>query len=209
MTSFRINHHRVVLDCDGVLLDFDRGFSTVGQEVLGRPVAKVCGAYELDVRYGLSQAERNRVWDALDDHPLGWAGMHPLPGAAEAARFLKAMGLEIHLVTGIEQRHSANRIANLLSHQIDVDGIDCVGHGRASKAHHLMRLAPFMYVEDRLALLKESEFVPERVWVDHKDDQHGHVVDETIIHVSSLAQWVSQWSLRHGRPFAFDRKPAP
>lgn len=198
MSYLKINDDLAVVDCDGVLLDFDRCYARVAADTLGRPVPKVCNQYVLHRRYGLTQAEAKRVWAALEDHELGWSGLRPLPGAAEAVAKLRAHGLRVHVVTAIEDRFAPARLANLLGHGIQVDGIDCVGDPTASKAGVIARLAPGMYVEDRLRLLHEAPFVPDRVWVDHADTQDGFEVTEEIIRVASLAKWVDQWAIRHG-----------
>lgn len=190
---FKVNPYRLAFDCDGVLLNFDHGFGQVASDALGRPVIKQNNAYELHLRYQLTETEMARVWSALDDHPQGWAGMNPLQGAREAVAYFKAKGFEIHVVTGIEPRLSETRVANLLAHSMPIDGIVCVGNGKASKAEHLRSLGPVMFVDDRLFLLKEAPFVPHRVWVDHQDDQHGHLLEDPIVQVSSLAHWAQMW----------------
>lgn len=201
----KIDDSRVVLDVDGVLLDFDDGFSKVGAEVLGRPVIRRTRFFDLTVRYGLTPAELANVWSAMDDHPCGWSSIQLLPGASEAFQMLKSHGRSIHLVTGIPQKLAETRLANFALHGLSPDSIDCVGDGKASKLEHVLKHAPGMFVDDRLRLLYESDFVPNRVWVDHGDDQDGHVVDESIIRVESLLQWVKQWTLssRPARKFPY------
>lgn len=209
MTITRVNPYCAVLDCDGVILDFDLCFHAVANDVLGFRVEKVSNSYDLSARYGLTKDQRARVWDALDDHPLGWGGMSPFPGAIEAAKKLKAQGLEIHVVTGIEPCHAQRRIANLLAHDLAIDGIECVGHGKVSKSVHIQRLAPIMYVEDRLHLLKEVDFVPHRAWVDLKDEQDDPHLTSPIVQVNSLAHWVDEWTQYHSPTVSNKRKFQP
>lgn len=192
----RVNENRAVFDCDGVVLNFDRGFSQVAGDVLKRPVPKVCNSYDLGLRYNLTPKEFAFAWDALDDHPLGWAGFEPLPGAVKAVEQFKADGFEVIIVTGIEDRLSEKRLANFLLHNLPVDGLECVGHGTASKAENLTRLAPLMYVEDRLHLLYECPFVPHRGWVDQQDEQAGHEWNDSVTRVSGLAEWADHWKAR-------------
>ena len=193
MSYLKINQHRAVIDCDGVLLDFDRSFCKVACDTLGRNVAKACSAYSLDQRYGLSKAEFARVWDAMDDHPSGWSGLEILPGAREAIHRLRGYGMEIHMVTGIESHRAQARLENLALHGLEIDSLECVGNGTASKADKVAKIAPVMFVDDRLHLLHESPFVPDRVWIDHGDEQAGYVVTEEIIRSTSLLGWVEQW----------------
>lgn len=195
-----INARAAVLDVDGVLIDFDGNFAAIASEVLGRAVSKVCNDYSLRKRYALTEEEFADAWSALETHPNGWGNMPMIPGAVEAVHRLQNHGYTIHLVTGIDACHSEARLQNLRQNSVEVDSIDCVGRGQNSKAEHLHRLRPIMYVEDRLALLNESEHVPYRVFIDHGDTQDGHVVHEDLIHVRSLAQWVDHVDRLHGGP---------
>lgn len=201
-----ISENAAAVDVDGVLLDFDRAFATVGSSALGRPLIKRNTSYYLAERYGLGPAEVSRVWAAMDDHPMGWQGMPLLPGAANAMSRLKRLGLNLHIVTGINERLVQTRLANLLAHSIEVDSIDCVGEGHQSKVASLLKYRPIMFVDDRLRLLEEADFVPYRVWVDHGDTQDGHVVHEDIIHVRNLETWVNQFESIHS---SLSRNRAP
>lgn len=194
-----VHDHRIALDCDGVLLNFDQSFARVASDVLKRQVAKLNNRYELDTRYGLSMHDFQYAWDALDDHEHGWRNMILLPGAVEAVRTLQAQGASIHLVTGIHARLSEQRLANLLAHTIEVESIHCVGDGKSSKTSVLRDLKPVGFVDDRLFLLNEADFVPHRVWVDHDDDQHGHIPQSGITRVESLKTWVDDhWTPQLG-----------
>lgn len=190
----KIQQHVAALDGDGVVFNFDASFACVARDVLGRPVEKACPSYELNLRYHMTVEERDRVWSAMEDHPMGWSGLQLLPGALEAVTRLQKQGLEIHLVTGIRPNLAPKRLENLLKNGIGVTDIHCVGEGNQSKASVLQSLAPVMFVDDRLHLLHEVPFVPDRVWIDHGDDQAGHVVDESIVYAKSLKGWVDVWS---------------
>lgn len=205
MNRFSTNSHRFALDCDGVLLNFDHSFARVASEVLGREVVKLNNRYELETRYGLTSKDFQYAWDALDDHAHGWKNMMIIPGAVEAVATLRAQGASIHLVTGILDRHAESRLANLLAHTIEVEDIHCVGDGKSSKTSVLRDLKPVGFVDDRLFLLNDADFVPHRVWVDHADDQHGHVPSEGVVRVESLSAWVND----HWTPAFSQSSPSP
>jgi len=190
LSRFHAHDNRAALDCDGVLLNFDHSFARVASDVLRRPVTKLNNRYELEVRYGMTSKDFQYAWDALDDHEHGWRNMTILPGAVEAVQKLQQQGASIHLVTGIQSRLAEHRLANLLSHAIEVESIRCVGDGKASKTAVLRDLKPVVFVDDRLFLLNEADFVPYRAWVDHDDDQHGHTPGAGIARVESLLSWV-------------------
>lgn len=195
----RWNPNSVVLDVDGVVLDCDGGFAAVAVHVLGRPVSKVSNAYDLRLRYALTQGESDRVWDAMDDHPRGWRGFDVMPGARRAYFRLRSLGLDIHMVTAIPEARRALREECLERHGMLPDSLQCVGNYGASKEEAINSVRPIMVVDDRLWHLHEVPGVPYRVFVDHGDDQEGLVVDEEIIQVKSLDSWVDKWELLIGR----------
>ncbi len=204
-----VNEHRVALDCDGVLLNFDHSFARVASEALGRPVIKLNNRYELNDRYGLSDRDFQFAWDALDDHEHGWKNMAILPGAVESVARLREQGASIHLVTGIQNRLAECRLANLLAHAIEVESIHCVGDGKASKTAILRDLRPSVFVDDRLFLLNDADFVPHRAWVDHGDDQHGNRPGPGVVKVDSLHSWVHHHWNPQSSLSPIRRKPAP
>lgn len=187
----------IVLDVDGVLLDCDGAFARVAALVLARPVEKLCSAYNLTQRYGLTQDEVDRVWDDMNHHPHGWIGMPALPGAADAFAQLKAMDHEIHLVTAIPETLETMRWECLKGHGMIPHHIHCAGHHAASKSDIVRAIDPIMIVDDRLVHLHGADGVPHRVFVDHGDDQGGLVATAAMHRVSSLAEWV-QWWFHHG-----------
>lgn len=195
------NPNDVVLDADGVMFDCDGGFAAVASCVLQRPVSKVSRSYDMKQRYGLSAPDTERVWKAMVHHDAGWAGFDVLPGARNAFFRLKAMGCRIHMVTAIEEDIRHLREACLAMHGLLPDSIHCAGGMHASKAQIVQAINPIAMVDDRLNHLHAVPFVPNRVFVDNDDEQGPFVVDEDIIQVKSLQQWVSSWELCQGKPF--------
>lgn len=189
-----------VLHCDGVVLDLARGFAQTAGDAIGRPWRALNGDRRPGVRCGLSPSQEQRVWDAMDDHPLGWSDLKPLPGAPQALAKLRQHGMRVHLVVDERTRLTPARLDGLLQHGLHFDDLVCVSAETGATAGAVMALAPAMYVADRLAWLHRAPFVPERVWVDRGEAQDGHVVDETLVRVTRLAQWVEQWALRHSAP---------
>lgn len=185
------------LDADGVLLDFNGGFLQVAQEVLGRPLRQLSNAYRMSPRYGITQAERNQVWLEMIHHPSGWRNLPPIPGAIEAVARLRAWGLRIQVVTAIPTALIDLRMANFEQHGLVIDGIDCVGDA-PSKRPFLIPRRPLMFVDDRLSLVHEADFVPHAVWVNTGDDQESQGLHEGIVETSSLARWVEDFGRQHG-----------
>lgn len=187
----RVNPRTIVLDVDGVLLDFDAGMRTLGQRVLGRPLVPITRHFPLGQRYGLTQEEDRQMWGALVQD--GFRHLPMLPGADEAVRRLQDAGMAIHLVTGIAPTLASARLANLRDHGITVDGIVCVGHGLSRKDDALAQLAPIAFVDDRLNHLADAPFVPHRVWIDHGDEQYGQAASVATHRTTRLLDWVEHW----------------
>lgn len=181
----------IVLDCDGVILGFDHHFPVVAQHALGRnePLVRVNNEYNLALRYGLSKQELARVFDVFMEHDLGWRGLPLLEGADAVIADLRARGHAIHMVTGIDETHKELRLQNLLTYGIEVDAIHCVGVGHSSKEQVIRQIQPIAFVDDRLRLLRESSFVPHKVFIDHGDTQDGHEPGDDVHVCKSLAQW--------------------
>ena len=109
------------------------------------------------------------------------------------------MDCRIHLVTAIEENIRHLREACFALHGMVPDSIHCAGGMHAPKTAILQELNPFALVDDRLSHLHGAPFVPNRVFVDNDDEQGPFVVDEDIIHVRSLQQWVNAFELCRGQ----------
>jgi len=184
----------VALDVDGVLLDCDGAFCIVASHYLNRPLRMLNRAYELDVRYGITQQQVYEVFDEMKRHPSGWGGMPALQEAICAAKLLQENGYRVELVTAISHDLEEMRLACLKAHGFVPDAIHCAGHHTASKKAIVEAMNPIMIVDDRLKHLYDCDKVPYRVWVDHGDEQDGLTFDSSLLfRVRSLDQWVNQW----------------
>lgn len=192
----------IVLDVDGVCLDFDAGFSVVAESVLGRKLSNNKEEYDLCKKYGITKEEHDFVWKEMENHYSGWTGLPLMKDADVAFKFFKDNGFKIHLVTGIEECISGLRLQNLRNHNMIADSITCVGHGTASKMNYIKELNPVLFVDDRLQHINEASFVKNRVWVDLSRDQFGLKKDDATIRVNSMNEWVEQY----GQAFLEDLK---
>jgi phosphoglycolate phosphatase-like HAD superfamily hydrolase len=190
----------IVLDVDGVLLDCAGGFAKVAHLHFGLALPELNKSYDLGKRYGLTQAQADEVWEAMKHHEHGWRGFDVLPGARNAFFRLRSRNYAIHLVSAISEDLRDLRWDCLESHGMVPDSLHCVGAFDAPKEQVIQALNPIMVVEDRLSNLHDLPFVPNRVFVDHGDEQLGYVVHEDLIRVKSLSQWVDQWELSQGLP---------
>ncbi len=188
----------VAFDVDGVLLDCEKGFVVVATLMFKKKFTKLNNSYDFGLRYGLSDDQVYMVFEEMKNHPEGWGNLPVLPGAAEAFRKVKEYGCKIHLVSAIPESIRDLRLESLYNHGMVADSIHCAGHHLASKGDILIKLAPVVFVDDRLSHLYSAPFVNERVLIDNGDDQNGLVPTPEIALFDSLSSWVSDWSVRQG-----------
>ena len=180
----------IVLDADGVILDFESSFLAVAKRLLGREVALVTRKYELDLRYGMSVAEVDATW--VEFYSGGaFADIKPLPGAEQAVKALQDGGYRIHVVTGIPENHLDQRLENFAKFGFVPTSIHGVGHGRASKTPKIRSISPIAFVDDRLEHLHAVPETPNLVWIDHGDEQHPAPGGRVDYRTSSLVEWAA------------------
>jgi hypothetical protein len=189
----KVNKSLVASDLDGVVFDFYAGVKQFLEKLLDRELKIVSEkSYSIAPRYGLNDKEKELYNKNFFSSKL-WTNIPALPGAVEAINELIDMGNEIVYVTGVPESLMQYRIENLYKLGLNkIKTMECVGFGNACKNAALLKHMPFAYIDDRLDLLHNATFVPDRVWVDQGHEQNGFVVDENIIYVNSLKQWVNQ-----------------
>ena len=164
-----INPLSIILDTDGVILDFDKGYISAGQYLFDKEIKEVKKSWSLTEKYNLTVEEDNKIWDYFAKG--GWKNLPLIPGADEAFHELKSLGFSIHVVTGIRPEHSDMRLQNFSKYDLTPDSIDCVGHGSSSKTFAIQKYKPIALVDDRLQHINENLYVPNRCWIDLNDEQ--------------------------------------
>lgn len=168
----KINKNSISLDVDGVLLDFEKGFRNAIKIVTGKDLINTSNHYPLKQRYSnLSDNEHIAVWEYLDQG--GLADFPIYKGVDIVFNRLKHAGYEIHLVTGIWESSKDMRLDNLKKYNMIPDTIDCVGTGISDKDLALRKYNSNYFVDDRIQHLESAPFIPNRIWIDLKDDQMG------------------------------------
>ena len=189
------------LDADGVLLDCDKAFRQVGEDLLQRPLFIQNNAYAFHDRYGISKNDVHNVFDRMIDHPQGWRGMPLMPGADQAFLMLQEH-YDVHVVTAIPERLRAHREENLAAFGLYPTTIHCTGDFSSSKQAIMQQLRPIGFVDDRLWHLHEVDFIDHLVWVDLNHHQDGHVPHDRVYQTTSLLAWTQSWlapSVRRAR----------
>lgn len=182
----------IVLDVDGVILDFDKSFSIVAGRIFNNnrePLKQFSNSYNMNKRYNLSKEDVALVWKELEiEDNDGWDSMPLVTGADIAFKNLQSYGFKIHLITGIDDKFKEKRLCNLSKYGLTPDKIVCVGVG-APKIHELINSKPISFVDDRLQFLHEANIVPNRIWIDRNDEQNGYILHEDIVYAKSLLSW--------------------
>jgi hypothetical protein len=186
----------VVLDVDGVMVDYYAAIREVGSAVLGRVLVETSLAPSALHRFGLSEKEYGLVRERLYTHPRGWRNMTPLPGAVEAVRHLRSAGFDVVFLTACPMKARALREENLIGLGLSDCTVLCVEESDPdNKGAVLEALRPLAFVDDHLRMLHQAPFVPRRVWVDGgcevEWDAKGIPFDTAPFEITpDLATWV-------------------
>lgn len=143
---------RAVLDCDGVLVDYNSHFGEIYRMAFKKQLNIINPrAYHATEYWGvtLSKEEKQKFYAYFDK--FGWGTMPALKGAVESTHALKAHGYEIIVVTSMNERASQARMDNL--HSLGVVFDDFYATGRVSREKNpkekiLNDLMPEWFVDD-------------------------------------------------------------
>lgn len=207
---------QVVLDVDGVVLDFYRGAARVLEEMLGRPMVKVDDRPATRYRYGLTMEEYQQMRVVMRTHPHGWGNLPVLPGAVDAIERLIAQGAEVSFLSSCGQALFELRRANLDLLGLSHCPLICVEDGdKNAKGVVLQELRPQVFVDDHMKMLSQAPFVPDRVWIDHGcslelDAEGVPYLDNHAVHrTPSLAEWADGFLLAKAPESSHRRVPTP
>ena len=153
--------HIIALDCDGVLLDYDRAYASAWQRAFGefpREVEPL--AYWPLQRWGVRRVvgqELERFRAAFDER--FWSGLPAVPGARQACERLCDAGFELACVTALPPHLAEARRKNLGSLGFPAMRVITTGYTRgdvspkAAALAALAALAPVAFVDDYLPYL--------------------------------------------------------
>ena len=184
--------HKLVLDVDGVLLNFIEAFEQVALSLEDQFKNKLNineNLYDLAERLGISREEEQIVWDKFS-HSGTWGNLNPLPGVEESIKKIHDANCEIYIVTAIDEIHKEARLLNLLKIGISPKEIHCVGHGKA-KTEYINSINPDIFIDDRLEHLHNAPSVYHLVWLQDGVEQKNLIEDQGVhVSVNSLKEWV-------------------
>ena len=192
---FRGAERAVLLDCDGVLLDWIAGFRVFAEDRLGRALCPV-GPTRFDMFEWLGVKGRDEVLPLIVEFnggACGGFGRLPLmPGAREAMETMRAAGRELHVITACSEDETvrALRRSNLLDAFGDVFAeVHCVGLSE-SKRLLLDEHVEGVWVEDKFENAVEgAESGHDAYLLRHSYNRHQE--DGTVI---PRLRWVDDWA---------------
>lgn len=187
-----MNNKKLVLDVDGVILNFGEKYLELAREILPYPVTPNMKMYDLKDFLQISQEEEAKVWEEFC-HRDYWTSINPLEGAIEAIKSINELNLDVYIVSSISSQHTQSRLKNLAKIGLIPKEIYCVGDGHAHKNEIISMIKPFAFVDDRLDHLYRSLDVPHLAWIDQNHIQVMEPFPELHTKNTSLKQWVDNY----------------
>lgn len=178
---------KIVLDTDGVILDFAKHYISFAEKLLGKKLNHNNSKYPLKDLLQVSDKEADYVWDQFNKTNQ-WEKIPPLPNIEKAIEIIKHYGLEVYIVTSIDKEHQFSRQRNLHSIGLMPKEIICVGANHGHKNKIITEINPIAFVDDRLDHLHRSQDIEHLVWIDQKQEQ---IIEFSSYHakVDSLYEW--------------------
>ena len=153
MTATKPRSNLIVLDIDGVVLDYLAQWEFVIEYHLKMPAVIKSHVYHLGERYGLTDKQFQSAWNYFD------AAGHwlKIPERANSVTHIKSilgLGYEVMLLTAARPSLEPSRILNLKA--IGMPAAVQITSTGGSKCAALSALQPFIFVDDHDAHLQEA-----------------------------------------------------
>ncbi len=149
----------MALDCDGVLLDFHRGYAMAWERAFGwAPAERDPLAYWPMDRWQVERLDapgRARFREAFDER--FWTTMPALDGALQACLELERAGHELVCVSALPAHFEAARLRNLRDLGFPIERVMATGNApgaRSPKADAIEALQPLAFVDDYAPYLR-------------------------------------------------------
>lgn len=144
---------RIVVDADGVLLDYRASYPKVWLKAFGRELKVVTpNSYHAHVQYGLDipndEALTTTFFSHFDEEV--WQTLPECPGAVLACQQLHKAGFELVCVTAMPPKFAKARLFNLRTLGFPIDQVIATGRveGLNPKLAALTQLNPIAFVDD-------------------------------------------------------------
>lgn len=187
---------KIVLDCDGVLLDYNETYGRVLNNFFQKEISiKDSLAYHAENYYELvwkNNTERETFFEYFNIH--GWSNMKALPKALEATQLLKDMGYHICVVTSIPQTAKNMRKTNLLELGFPIDEVIATGKKEGlnnPKKKYIENISPEYFVDDLLVNFQDINSSTNFVLIDipAKDNPNNLLKNTISLHSEHYSLW--------------------
>lgn len=179
------NLNVVVLDCDGVLLNYNAAYPGVWKKAFNEPLPQINPhAYHAAAEYGAvfaSQSHKERFYAAFDAE--AWSTMPALPGALEACKILVEKGLHLVCVSSMPPEFANARQKNLYDLGFPIDTVIATGRveGRNPKLEVLREIAPVAFADDLADNFYGIDWPMHKALIDYgQDDSPNRNLDLAI-----------------------------
>lgn len=183
--------NKIVLDTDGVILDFGSNYVNFAEKLLGKKLNHNISKYPLQDLLQVNEKEADYVWEKFNSLNE-WERIPPFEEVEKAIEIINDFKLEVYIVTSIDKEHMFARKKSLNSIGLYPKEIICVGANHGHKNKVITEINPIAFVDDRLDHLHRSQDVQHLVWIDQKQEQ---IIEFNDYHarVESLYQWTSDF----------------
>ena len=190
----------IVLDADGVLLDYHSAYASAWARAFGvRPVLKDPQAYWPLDRWGVEQLSGARLATlrASFDEAF-WRTVPALEGAVQACHDLVASGYELVCVSALRAEFTQARLQNLKAHGFPIETVVATGNDaaqRSPKAAAIAKLKPVAFVDDFLPYHRGVPATVHRALIRREENGSPNVgpelgnVDSQHLNLKAFAQW--------------------
>jgi phosphoglycolate phosphatase-like HAD superfamily hydrolase len=145
----------IVLDADGVLLDYNLAYASAWERAFGNyPQLKNHNAYWAKDRWAVEQLEGDSLstFRNVFDETF-WSTIPAIKGTLDACHSLSQAGYELICVTALPEKFQSARLQNLVQLGFPIETVLTVDHSECAvspKAEIINSLKPVVFVDDYL-----------------------------------------------------------
>jgi 5' nucleotidase, deoxy (Pyrimidine), cytosolic type C protein (NT5C) len=188
----------IVLDADGVLLDYNKAYPIAWKKAFGKDLVDVKpNAFYAYNRYDCKFTSFEQKLQFLEAYNTDefWSNMELLPNVLEACNKLVNDGNTLVCVTKMSERFKQARINNFVRHGLPINDTYCV----QDKYETLLKLQPIAFVDDHTENFEDLIYDMCNIHLalidNNQPDSPNHKIMCDSIH-TNLPEFVDWWRVR-------------
>ena len=162
----------IVLDCDGVLTDYNRHFKSIYQKITNKDLHVLNDkSFHLHNYYDLKWENNEIKKDFFNQfNELAWDNVIPLPSSVEATQRLKIKGYKIIALSNVPEKYQDKMHQSLIKSGFSVDATIAFGRSDSnkSKKKYVEILQPAYFVDDLKTSFYELCLKTKNILIDAK-----------------------------------------